>query len=68
MGGRGRVVDDLLFIQMGNNNIQLVLEYGFDIEGNQVEKGEGRATVMFLWILWIEFKTYSQLIPYIIDI
>lgn len=48
MGGRGRVVDDLLFIQMGNNNIQLVFEYGFDIEGNQVEKGEGRATVMFL--------------------
>lgn len=68
MGGRGRVVDDLLFIQMGNNNIQLVFEYGFDIEGNQVEKGKGGATVMFLWILWIEFKTYSQLIPYIVDI
>lgn len=48
MGGRGRVVDDLLFIQMGNNNIQLVFEYGFDIEGNQVEKGKGGATVMFL--------------------
>lgn len=30
------------------NNIQLVFEYGFDIEGNQVEKGKGRTTVMFL--------------------